>query len=64
MSLPVKTRKPFVFVDTYRCFNMSIVTLIFYMGEDLFSQAFDFAVFFFHLITKNAKLSTNKVSAG
>ena len=47
LSLPVKTGKQFVFVDTYRCFNMSIVILIFYMGEDLFSQAFNFAVFFF-----------------
>ena len=37
LNIPVKTRKQFVFVDTYRCFNMSIVILIFFMEEDLFS---------------------------
>ena len=45
MELTSKTKKPFVFVDTYRCYNlynMTIVIWIFYKGvkfrEDLFSQ--------------------------
>ena len=32
MELTSKTRKQFVFVNTYRCYYMSIVILIFYMG--------------------------------
>ena len=45
------------------------------MGEDLFSRVFNYVFFFvfvffvvvvvvFYLIAKNAKLSTNKLSAG
>ena len=32
MELTRKTRKQSVFVDTYRCYYMSIVIWIFYMG--------------------------------
>ena len=42
MELASKTRKQFVFVDTYRFYYFSIVIWIFYMGikfrEDLFSR--------------------------
>ena len=60
MELSSKTRKQFVFVDTYRCFcDMSIVIWIFYMGEDCLFFVCLF-VFFFYVIAKKAKLSTNK----
>ena len=62
MELSSKTRKQFVFVDTYRCFcDMSIVIWIFYMGEDcLFFVCLFVVFFFFYVIAKKAKLSTNK----
>ena len=61
MELSSKTRKQFVFVDTYRCFcDMSIVIWIFYMGEDCLFFVCLFVCFFFYVIAKKAKLSTNK----
>ena len=61
MELSSKTRKQFVFVDTYRCFcDMSIVIWIFYMGEDCLFFVCLFVRFFFYVIAKKAKLSTNK----
>ena len=60
MELSSKTRKQFVFVDTYHCFcDMSIVIWIFYMGEDCLFFVCLF-VCFFYVIAKKAKLSTNK----
>ena len=39
-----------MFVDTYRCYYMLIAIWIFHMGikfwEDLFSQVFNFAIFY------------------
>ena len=50
MELSSKTRKQFVFVDTYRCFcDMSIVIWIFYMGEDCLFFVCLFVCFFFFL---------------
>ena len=50
MELSSKTWKQFVFVDTYGCYYMLIVIWIFHMGikfcEDLFSQVFNFAIFY------------------
>ena len=61
MELSSKTGKQFVFVDTYRCFcDMSIVIWIFYMGEDCLFFVRLFVFFFFYVIAKKAKLSTNK----
>ena len=61
MELSSKSGKQFVFVDTYRCFcDMSIVIWIFYMGEDCLFFVCLFVFFFFYVIAKKAKLSTNK----
>ena len=57
MELSSKTRKQFVFVDTYRCYYMLIVIWIFHMGikfrEDLFSKVFNFAIFYDRKKTRN-----------
>ena len=51
MELTSKTRKQFVFVDTHRCYYMSIVIWISYMPlgikfrEDLFSRVINFSIF-------------------
>ena len=51
-----------MFVDTYRCYYMLIAIWIFHMGikfwEDLFSQVFNFAIFYNH--EKRAKLKTRE----
>ena len=58
MELSSKTRKQFVFVDTYRCFcDMSIVIWISIWARIV---CFLFVCLFFYVIAKKAKLSTNK----
>ena len=52
MELTRKTRKQSVFVDTYRCYYMSIVIWIFYMG----TKFRDFIT-----IPKKAKLKTCEI---